>query len=157
MGLKKVGITVLLISIAFFLFLYLLYEMPLLPADFGAFFEDAETGEILGLVLLLCAFAFSILGLIVSLKKPMWGFIFTLIGAIGILTGEIFIKTYYKNLNEFLFIFLTIGIIYASFVIMASGLRGNKRKIQTYVVAYSFLLVPLVLMGIFTFYPLLKG
>ena len=154
---KKVGITVLLISIAFFLFLYLLYEMPLLPADFGAFFEDAETGEILGLVLLLCAFAFSILGLIVSLKKPMWGFIFTLIGAIGILTGEIFIKTYYKNLNEFLFIFLTIGIIYASFVIMASGLRGNKRKIQTYVVAYSFLLVPLVLMGIFTFYPLFKG
>ncbi|OAA21140.1 ABC transporter permease [Kosmotoga sp. DU53] len=33
----------------------------------------------------------------------------------------------------------------------------NKRQAQTYIIAYSFLFLPLLLMGIFTFYPLIKG
>src|SRR6056297_1303894 len=131
--------------------------MPLLPAQFDEFLEDSLTGEWMGLIFLISAFGLSLSGLLISLKRPMRGFIFILISAAAVMTGDILIKTYYKNLNEFLFIFLTIGLVYAAFVIMASGLKGNKRKIQMYVVAYSFLLVPLVLMGIFTFYPLFKG
>lgn len=131
--------------------------MPLLPAQFDEFFQDSETGEWTGLIFLISAFGLSFLGLLLSLKKPLKGFILILVGAVAVMTGDILLKTYYKNLNEFLFLFLTIGMVYAAFVIMASGLKGNRRKIQMYVVAYSFLLVPLVLMGIFTFYPLFKG
>jgi len=154
---KRVGISVLIISLLFLVFLYVFYEMPLLPAQFDEFLEDSLTGEWMGLIFLISAFGLSLSGLLISLKRPMRGFIFILISAAAVMTGDILIKTYYKNLNEFLFIFLTIGLVYAAFVIMASGLKGNKRKIQMYVVAYSFLLVPLVLMGIFTFYPLFKG
>ncbi|MFP4461864.1 MAG: carbohydrate ABC transporter permease [Thermotogota bacterium] len=154
---KRVGISVLIISLLFFLFLYVFYEMPLLPAQFDEFFQDSETGEWTGLIFLISAFGLSFLGLLLSLKKPLKGFILILVGAVAVMTGDILLKTYYKNLNEFLFLFLTIGMVYAAFVIMASGLKGNRRKIQMYVVAYSFLLVPLVLMGIFTFYPLFKG
>ncbi|MFW6262717.1 MAG: hypothetical protein ACOC34_01665, partial [Thermotogota bacterium] len=104
---KRVGISVLIISLLFFLFLYVFYEMPLLPAQFDEFFQDSKTGEWTGLIFLISAFGLSFLGLLLSLKKPLKGFILILVGAVAVMTGDILLKTYYKNLNEFLFLFLT--------------------------------------------------
>ncbi len=154
---RKTGLLITTTATAFFLWLLIISRFPITIAQWTEFLEEAEGIELTGLLILLAALVLALIMIVTAFFKRRTFYIAGFAAAFGILFGEILVNSYYQDINEYLFIFTTIAMGFGSLVLMASQLKGNKRKIQTYVVAYSFLLVPLVLMSIFTFYPLFKG
>ncbi|HPE68061.1 MAG TPA: sugar ABC transporter permease [Thermotogota bacterium] len=157
---KRMGQILALLVLALGLFLAAWNEVPLLPGVWQEFFEYATPSELLGGLFLVGGILLAgvVLGVSLWKRRTLLAGLLGVSGGMLLFLGAFFLESYFRNWNPFPWIFLGLALLIGSLLIFASGIRKvPQRRVQTYVIAFMFLLLPLTIMGIFTFYPLFRG
>ncbi|MDI3524260.1 MAG: putative chitobiose transport system permease protein [Kosmotoga sp.] len=136
------------------LFALIIGYVPITPVQWSKFSESVSSGELWGAIFIAAAFWSSIFGIITIFLFRISSGVLMIVSSLLLVLGTV-IAGKYLEFNPFYLYLIAILLLITGFLTIISNM--NKRQAQTYIIAYSFLFLPLLLMGIFTFYPLIKG
>ena len=151
---KISGFVLALIAVISLFAIMILGGIPMTPGQWTEWLEDMTQGEFWGMIFIDIAFISAVIALVVTFFTGRLGgylcFVSMILMIIGTVIGSTFIEV-----NSLYMYVDAIAFFIAGYLIVISVLK--KKDAGVYAIALAFLFLPMLILAVFTFYPLIKG